>query len=110
MKDTSQKLEDCFLLTHTDAQSKPMINFRTYGVYCLHNLFSFSLIFNYFPLFFFFYQHPVLLSLIEFALEAGGDELPQLRQKTLHHQVGQDLPRKKTATADRKSPERSWSG
>lgn len=53
MKDTSQKLEDCFLLTHTDAQSKPMINFRTYGVYCLHNLFSFSSIFNYFPLFFF---------------------------------------------------------
>lgn len=42
-----------------------------------------------------FHQHPVLLSLIEFALEAGGDELPQLRQKTLHHQVGQDLPRRK---------------
>lgn len=41
--------------------------------------------------FFFFYQHPDSLSLVEFALQPRGNEVPQLGQKTLHHQVGQDL-------------------
>ena len=37
------------------------------------------------------HQHPVPLPLMQFALQAGGDELPQLRKEILHHQVGQDL-------------------
>lgn len=39
----------------------------------------------------FSHQHPVLLSLIQFAFKAGGDECPQGREKALHHQVRQDL-------------------
>lgn len=37
------------------------------------------------------YQHPVLLSLMQFAFEARGDELSELREEALHHQVRQDL-------------------
>lgn len=39
----------------------------------------------------FSHQHPVSLPLIEFAFEAGGDEIPQLREKALHYQVRQNL-------------------
>lgn len=41
------------------------------------------------------HQYPVPLSLMEFAFEAGGDEVSQLREEALHHQVRQDLQGKR---------------
>lgn len=103
MKDTSQKLEDCVLLTHADAQSKPMINFRTYGVYCLHNLFSFSSFFFFTSIQFFCLSQSLPLRRGEMSSLSSGRRLSITRLDRIYRE-------KKTATADRKSPERSWSG